>query len=408
MRNQEHNLKVIKGVPMRFDELPIRSGGPVNINAIPEPDDDEGFDLPPVVDVIPPVEDTPPTPPTPPVTTDGDEPTPPGDDDEVVALYDAQGNSVNEKGEIVKTKAELDAEVAAATPEPPAADEPKFFDREGNQIDAKGEVVKTKAQLELDNFAELTVIKQLQVLHGYEIKDEAGELVEFPDTVEGIKDYTDKLATAKAQEILQSEAVTREETTPDIVKAFEAHVRSGLPTESFFNSPLLNIQNVKLDAKDPSQLKDIIRRDFELRGYDAAKQAQQKVNLAAQQEANQNAAQQTNKTIVELVSKGKINDVIIPDKERKQFLDYVTKPVTTTKGQVLTQYDIDVEKQDLSTDVLNAYYAFKKYDLSSVVKDKVNKEKATTLTERLFKAQQPHNNPAGQANVIGSIDYDKL
>jgi hypothetical protein len=442
---RKHNLIDIKGVSEFVNFLPVLSeeSGVANIDATATNDDDDLFDLPDNTDSNNNTDDT----------NDGDSNKPNTDDEgddggdggsnNSLELFDADGNQVDATGKVIKTKEELEAANNQTDDDDNDDDDdegPVFYDKEGNQVNAKGEIVATKEDLEKAAFDKLPVIKQIQTLSGYEFTDEEGNTIEFEDTIEGIQEYTNKVAELKAGEIITTTEKEREQTTPDIVKSFENHIKSGLKAEDFFNSPLLNIQNVKLDKENTAQLKDIIRRDFEFRGMDsdralklierseaadelyedavyALKNLQQAdketETIKAQQvqkaqEAQVKAAQEQINQITSLVNKGNISNVVIPDKDRKQFLEYVTKPVKVENGQALTQYDIDINKAPLEEDLLRAFYHFKNYNLSTVVRDKVNTQKARTLTARLVKHNNPDNTISDSANTVNDIDFNKL
>ena len=359
-------------------------------------------------------------------------------------LYDREGNQVNAEGKILKTKEELTEEETKAADikkkELEAKNEKVFYDKEGNQVDTKGEIVKTKEELETENFDSLPAIKQLQILDGYDLKDEKGEILQFEDTIEGFQAYNEAVSTHRATELYNDKVKQEENDTPEIVKKFNAHIKAGFGVSDFFNSPLHDIQNVKLEKSNENQLKEIIKRSFVHRKYDenraiemvkrseAADALFEDAEIALKELQNADKEQTTINQqkikeekekenaasvnyfndVKEIVTKGKVKDVVIPNADKKAFYEYLSKPVKSVNGQLLSQHDIDMQKEPLEIDLLNAFHRFKGYDLNSVIKDKANSHKARTLTERIVKPTSTNSTIVDSKNITSEIDWDNV
>lgn len=112
--------------------------------------------------------------------------------------------------------------------------------------------------------------------------------------------------------------------------------------------------------------------------------------------------------IDKIVKAGKIKDFVIPEKERKELLDYMSKPVKPGKSQEM----LEAESEDYEAKVLIAFLRKKKFDLSKYVQTAAATQRATGLTERLkqgvnkLKSGDPRDDAPGL--VIPDIDLKHL
>lgn len=92
--------------------------------------------------------------------------------------FDTEGNLIDETGKVIKSKADIDAEKAVAEVK---------LDKDGNQIDDTGKIIKTKEELEKEailNDDSLTVPVIISKLSGFEPVDEEGEPIVYGDSYE--------------------------------------------------------------------------------------------------------------------------------------------------------------------------------------------------------------------------------
>lgn len=355
-----------------------------------------------------------------------------------------------------ENKAKADAEAAAkaaadaakatgATGDEGKGDEPKkvtideiecTVDKDGNAIKPDGTIYKTKVEIDAILAAEadaaMDVVGKIQKSFGYEFKDATGNPKVYEDTPEGIiaynKDVLDHLRKIDQQNFLNQ--------NPRVAKYAKA-VQAGITDEGFFTAvPKIDWNKTVLDKTNTEQLKNVVVSAYKAQGVpedtalmlagvhkekeeldtkaDWALEFLKKDQVAKEEKLNKDIADnQARKqkedddywTEVETVVKaGKVKDLVIPDADRINFLRYISADVTG-KGQ--SQASIDQSKEDLHTNLMIAYYRFKKYDLSALVKAGVSTAKAKTLKEQYAEAaEKARNNGSGKTTTVekGTID----
>jgi SHS2 domain-containing protein len=260
---------------------------------------------------------------------------------------------------------------------------------------------------------------------------------EFEDSVAGVIAYTNKIAEVKAQEKLQELIDETENSLPSVVKEFKNYVAAGNTPETFFKEAVYDLDNIVLDKDNTTQLKKLVSKDLETKGFtedriqkmlrlyetsdelfeeaevalDNLKAYKQTVDLEnrKKQEALEAKAQEDiNNTITAIktivTEKGNLNGIVVPDKDKNAFLDYVTKPVNKTGN---TQLELDIAAEPLERDLEFAYFRFKKLNLDNLVKQKTTTEKVKSLRARISKTKNT-NTPVATRNLMGDIDFDKI
>lgn len=277
---------------------------------------------------------------------------------------------------------------------------------------------------------ELPIIVELQEKVGLSFKDAKGNLLEFPDTVDGIAEYVN-LAVETAKETAKKEVETDFlGTLPQDVKDYYNHRLAGNDMDSFFENPLKDIHNVTLDKEDTDTAKRIVKMRLGMSGYDEARitkmiksmeaadmlydtavedlsalqehaRTEKEINDRKVREAairNEEKAAADLKLINDTIEKGKISNIEIPLQERKAFKEYITV-VNPKTG--LTQYQEDTEG---NFDVLmrDAYLTFKKGDLKNIVIREVGKQQVKTLRDRVNRTSDKTYSP----NTKGKSEFE--
>lgn len=336
--------------------------------------------------------------------------------------FDANGNVVDKNGNIV---AEFDKVDKFINAEP-------IFDDKGNQVDESGKIIKTASQVKFEQSAIGGVINELP----YDLKDENGNPIEYPDTLEG---YT-KLAKDVAAIELENFKKSFFESNPTL-REVAKHLLSGNELETF-NNPVdySKIDTKSLTADDKLEL---IKKSFIVSGVDKDTAADM-VNLIkekggaavedklskalstldsnskAQQKARDEAYQQSikeeNQKVVQYWGKvkqeidtGKLGSIDIPKNEQEAFFKYISTPVNSDGD---SQEILDQQKEGLNADLMMRYYRFKKYNVGNIVKSEVNKEKIKTLRDRINKAHKSKSSSSSNnfknTKGVGDVSLDEL
>jgi len=273
------------------------------------------------------------------------------------------------------------------------------------------------------------LINELIVHSGYQFEEE------FEDSVEGILAFSNKVAEIKAVELVEQRLKEVEADTPLIVKEFKTFIENGNSPEKFFETSLYDVNTIELIPSDVDTLKSVIIKDLELKNLDKNKikrlidvyekegelyiEAQESLEslkkhkeeteliTAKQKEIDkQNEIESTQKLITsikEVTDKGTLKNIIIPEKEKLEFFNYVTKPVKNG----MSQHELDLQEEPLEVDLQFAYFRFKKLELDSIIKQKTNTEKVKSLKDRINKNKNTSLRTA-TTNILEDINYDAI
>ena len=328
------------------------------------------------------------------------------------------GELTNSKGEVVKTQEQLKTE--------------GYFDEEGNLInpDTK-EILLSNAQTSDEP---IPLIQEIQQVLGYELKDEDGKTLELPDTVEGIVKLVEKVSDIKNKQA-QKEFL---DSNPEI-RAYANHLSAGGSRDTYFKNSK-DYKSIDLNTLDADQKAILIYEDYiksgltearakalveahkknnEIDAYSEeslntlkAKQIQQEeqdIKKAAELRRQQvEAANKTVELISTTVTAGKIGEIVIPESDRKSFIDYLTKPVDKNGN---TQYNLDSSKEDINRELQAAFWKFKGYDFNTMIKNKVAQAKVQDLRQRVQKETKKIENNRdvrGTDKGFDSISVDNI
>lgn len=310
--------------------------------------------------------------------------------------YDEEKGFLNDKGEVIKSKEDLVKE--------------GYFNEEGKLINPT-----TKELINIEPAEDVPFIQEIQTVLGYEILDEKGTPKKYEDTTQGIADLIKDIAEVQhkksQQEFLQS--------NPELV-AYYNHLKAGGNRESFFNYRPKDYTTIDLTTLDVEQKANVIYEDYISKGLtparakalvemhktaneiDAVSDESLKSLVKSQkdkEEADKKAAEEADKRAAEEVSKywnkvnstvkaGKIGNILIPEADKEDFLNYISAPVDS---QGNTKHNIDAAKEDVDFHLQLAYWRYKGYDFNKMVKNLVNTEKVITLRERVKQSKKVSN-----------------
>jgi len=295
--------------------------------------------------------------------------------------FDAEGNAIDEFGVIKKTKAEVDAILEE--------------ENDGNEGDNNG------------NQDELPLTVELIQKIGVEVLGEDGKPKQYTEDITGLT----QMVTDVAEELNNRERKEFFETFP-AVAALTKHLMNGGTEADFYNKQAESWKNVSLKDADETLKLSVITKDLIAKGFEA-KEAEETAklykdsnkldemaekSLKSRQVAEEKAIQDKVladkaaydaemaeavkhwKTVEEVINKGDLSLITIPQVEKKAFNDYISKAVDAEGN---TQATLDRAKLKLEQKLLLDYLVYSKLDISKLVQNKVNTTKADTLRKRL-------------------------
>jgi hypothetical protein len=274
--------------------------------------------------------------------------------------------------------------------------------------------------------AEESLYEGLSKILGYEIDGE------FDESVEGVAAYTKAVGERIAQEELQDLF----ESIPDVKEYLQFRLNGGDP-QKYFESKYgdVDFSKYSVDEKDETTQEVVVRKYLGLQGYSedeinetvkdykdtgllfkSAKAAANRLTesqrsrreqiIADQAErarAQEVEREQTIAQITSVIDKGSLQDIIIPEKDRKDFRAWLLQP--DAKG--VTRRQVDMQKLTIEQKLQLEYLAFKGFNLNDLVK----KEATKTRLEFLKKQTTPKTSRLGgtgskvKAPQAGKLDF---
>ncbi len=322
---------------------------------------------------------------------------------------DDKGNVIDVTGKVVKTS----DEIKQANDEPQAVelDGVQYkLDKDGNALDKDGKVFKTKQELDAIELQDIPLIDEVQEKSGYKILDETGKPKVYEDSVEGIISFANDIAAEKAKEF-QKKFFT---DFPE-VKDYAQFLARGGKVEDYFKQQSESWTNIKFDDKDEAMLINIVVSDLMKKGFskeqadftaktykdtDKLKEfgkAAYDRNIKEEKENKVKAENAYNQTLLEeqentnkywnnvnqVVNKGQINNITIPENERKDFFNYIGIAVDDNGNSKET-----LEKLTLEQELFLKYLKFKKFDASKLITSMANTLRVKSLRSRVVKGNQ--------------------
>lgn len=244
---------------------------------------------------------------------------------------------------------------------------------------------------------------------GYELEKE------YPDTEEGLLEFTKDIA----QEIAEDQLNELFQQYPLIQKHLD-FVMAGGDSEKFFQAynPNLDYGQYEIDKGDTRTQKAFVSEYFKTKGHDeefikdmledyedsgklydkamiaqkqlAGLQAQERENLVAQQRQEQQAQAKQQEEfweeVANTIDQGKeFAGIRIPEKEKSKFFDYISEPVDKS-GK--TRRDVDYANAELDVKLAIDYLMFKGMKLNEIISTKAKTESVKNLRDKIAKNEE--------------------
>ena len=310
---------------------------------------------------------------------------------------DANGNLVNEQGQVVLSKESLDKYIDTGE---------LLLDAQGNQIDETGKIIKAASDVNVANtIIELSKNAIEQEL-GFTLLDEEGKPKSYSNSVEGSTELLKDVATNATVN-----AVTAFLNSNPDLKDVYFHLANGGKLEEYSAS---NIDYTAIDVTtlDRNGKLNYIKQSFEQQGLKNAgsliktleqssdealtqaaadaiitlKQVSEDTRVQREKEyqLNQQKEAQALETywndVNSVITNGKLKDINIPNAEKDDFFKYLAVPINS-KGE--SQEMIDAEKESDEDRLLLSYLRFKKFNLNDLVNLRAKTNRLEQLRSRV-------------------------
>ena len=313
------------------------------------------------------------------------------------AGVDANGNLVNEQGQVVLSKDSLDKYIDTGE---------VLLDAQGNQIDETGKIIKPASEVNTANtIIELSKNAIEQEL-GFTLLDSEGKPKSYSNSVEGSTELLKDVATNATVN-----AVTAFLNSNPELKDIYFHLANGGKLDDYTAS---NIDYTAVDVTtlDRTGKLNYIKQSFEQQGLknagsliktleqssdealtqaaadaiitlkqvseDAKVEREREYQLNQQKEAQ--ALEEYWNNVNSVITNGKLKDINIPNAEKEDFFKYLAVPINS-KGE--SQEMIDAEKEDNEDRLLLSYLRFKKFNLNDLVNLKAKTNRLEQLRSRV-------------------------
>ena len=313
------------------------------------------------------------------------------------AGIDANGNLINEQGQVVLSKESLDKYIDTGE---------VLLDAQGNQIDETGKIIKPASEVSVANtIIELSKNAIEQEL-GFTLLDSEGKPKSYSNSVEGSTELLEDVATNATVN-----AVTAFLNSNPELKDIYFHLANGGKLDDYTAS---NIDYTAVDVTtlDRTGKLNYIKQSFEQQGLknagsliktleqssdealtqaaadaiitlkqvseDAKVEREREYQLNQQKEAQ--ALEEYWNNVNSVITNGKLKDINIPNAEKEDFFKYLAVPINS-KGE--SQEMIDAEKEDNEDRLLLSYLRFKKFNLNDLVNLKAKTNRLEQLRSRV-------------------------
>ena len=313
------------------------------------------------------------------------------------AGIDANGNLVNEQGQVVLSKDSLDKYIDTGE---------VLLDAQGNQIDETGKIIKPASEVNVANtIIELSKNAIEQEL-GFTLLDSEGKPKSYSNSVEGSTELLKDVATNATVN-----AVTAFLNSNPELKDIYFHLANGGKLDDYTASNI-DYTTVDVTTLDRTGKLNYIKQSFEQQGVknagsliktleqssdealtqaaadaiitlkqvseDAKVQREREYQLNQQKEAQ--ALEEYWNNVNSVITNGKLKDINIPNAEKDDFFKYLAVPINS-KGE--SQEMIDAEKEDEEDRLLLSYLRFKKFNLNDLVNLKAKTNRLEQLRSRV-------------------------
>ena len=313
------------------------------------------------------------------------------------AGIDANGNLVNEQGQVVLSKDSLDKYIDTGE---------VLLDAQGNQIDETGKIIKPASEVNVANtIIELSKNAIEQEL-GFTLLDSEGKPKSYSNSVEGSTELLKDVATNATVN-----AVTAFLNSNPELKDIYFHLANGGKLDDYTASNI-DYTTVDVTTLDRTGKLNYIKQSFEQQGVknagsliktleqssdealtqaaadaiitlkqvseDARIEREREYQLNQQKEAQ--ALEEYWNNVNSVITNGKLKDINIPNAEKDDFFKYLAVPINS-KGE--SQEMIDAEKESEEDRLLLSYLRFKKFNLNDLVNLKAKTNRLEQLRSRV-------------------------
>lgn len=321
--------------------------------------------------------------------------------DDIFTLFkgqalDKDGNLLNGEGKVVVNATDLEKYIT---------DESLLLDEQGNAINALGEIILTKESIEAKITNPIDAIRSsIETNFGIQFPAD----IEIEDNIEGITKLVETAVQVQSQNTIKSFL----DQEPEI-KAYYHHLKLG-GTFDTYQASNIDYSSINIKTVDESTKIDLLTKMFKLQGNPSAdamvdlikkggeeilnqnatmavkylqdKQTERnKNNEVALQQKYQQEIQETEQywtNVRETVTKGKLNQIDIPVKDREAFFNYMAVPVDKNMNSA---DNLEEDQDPLEFKLLVSYLRWKKGDVSELAKNIAQTNKVKSLSELINK-----------------------
>lgn len=315
---------------------------------------------------------------------------------------DAQGNLLDAQNRIVLSRANLDKFIDTGD---------VLLDAQGNQINEFGEVVASAEQVVASSSFVNNARTAIEEEFGFQFLDAEGKPKTYENSTAGNLEFVKDAITNTHYNAVANFLNTNEE-----LKQIFFHLQNGGTVDNYVNE---SFDYTKVDVKSLSreQKLNYIKTSFEKQGLKNAgstlklleSASDESVTEAASdallalngitEDARTQAEQEYQRKLEEHERKldaywnerkgridgGKIGDITIPANEKDKFFDYIA---TAKDNQGRSQEQIDMASEDADTSLMISYLRYKKLKLDDFINIRARSNKLHTARER-FNIPQP-------------------
>lgn len=316
---------------------------------------------------------------------------------------DENSNLVDKDGKIVLSKDNFKSYVV---------DGKMLTDAEGNEVNEAGEILRTNEDILQDETVIFPLRKSIELELGFNLGNKV-----YEDTIDGIKEMTLDAIKLGNTDIVKSWLAKNPE-----VFDFYKHKASGGTIENFTNKQVdytaINLKTLDADSK-LSYIKEMFTKQsmpnaqnmlelIKAAGEDSinttasqailfldAKQKEERsqLDLKFQQEQDRNKQEAENywNTVTDTIKKGTLGNIKLPETEKQLFLDYLSKPIDKDGNSADM---LAADKDSVEFQLMVSYLRMNKFDISKVATLIAREESAKKLRDRLSEQ--------GNKNVISA------
>lgn len=341
---------------------------------------------------------------------------------------DATGNLLNEQGQVVLSKANLDKYIETGE---------VLLDANGNQIDETGKILKNASDLSTTNtIIDISKAKIEEEL-GFQLLDAEGKPKNYVNSVEGNTELLKDVANTATINAISAFLNANPE-----MKDIYYHLANGGKIGDY-TAATIDYGAIDVTQLDRNQMLGYIKTSLEKQGVKnatsliktleqssdevltqntadaimALKQLSEEDKIAREQQYQQKEQDEQKQLedywneVKGVITKGNLKDINIPVNEREEFFKYLAVPINS-KGE--SQEMVDAEKEDNEFRLMLSYLRYKGYDLSKLIETRAKTNRLDSLRNRVgvpnpkIENAQARTNGQAQVDAAGFPTLDQL